>query len=35
MKKRAEIETRLFDVADFALPQGDYGQGGNRGELPL
>lgn len=26
MEKRAEIETRLFDVADFALPQGDYGQ---------
>ena len=27
MEKRAEIETRLFDVADFALPQDDYGQG--------
>jgi NAD(P)H-dependent FMN reductase len=27
MQKRAEIETRLFDVADFALPQDDYGQG--------
>ena len=26
MEKRAEIETRLFDVADFALPQDDYGQ---------
>ena len=25
MEKRAEIETRLFDVADFALPQDDYG----------
>src|SRR6185436_11403774 len=27
MQKRAEIETRLFDVQDFALPQDDYGQG--------
>ncbi len=27
MEKRAEIETRLFDVADFALPHDDYGQG--------
>jgi NAD(P)H-dependent FMN reductase len=27
MEKRAEIETRLFDVADFAFPQDDYGQG--------
>jgi NAD(P)H-dependent FMN reductase len=27
MEKRAEIETRLFDVKDFALPQDDYGQG--------
>ena len=26
MEKRADIETRLFDVADFALPQDDYGQ---------
>jgi NAD(P)H-dependent FMN reductase len=26
MQKRADIETRLFDVADFALPQDDYGQ---------
>jgi NAD(P)H-dependent FMN reductase len=26
MQKRAEIETRLFDVANFALPQHDYGQ---------
>ena len=26
MKKRPEIETRLFDVADFALPHDDYGQ---------
>jgi NAD(P)H-dependent FMN reductase len=27
MEKRAEIETKLFDVRDFALPQDDYGQG--------
>ena len=27
MQKREDIETRLFDVADFALPQDDYGQG--------
>ena len=27
MQKRADVETRLFDVADFALPQDDYGQG--------
>ncbi len=27
MQKRADIETRLFDVADFALPHDDYGQG--------
>jgi len=27
MEKRADIETRLFDVGDFALPQDDYGQG--------
>ena len=26
MEKRPEIETRLFDVAQFALPQDDYGQ---------
>jgi NAD(P)H-dependent FMN reductase len=26
MQKRAEIETKLFDTADFALPHGDYGQ---------
>ena len=26
MQKRPEIETRLFDVSDFALPQHDYGQ---------
>lgn len=25
MSKRGEIETRLFDVSDFALPQDDYG----------
>ena len=27
MEKRDDIETRLFDVAEFALPQNDYGQG--------
>lgn len=27
MKKRPEIETRLFDVRDFAVPQDDYGTG--------
>lgn len=26
MRNRGDIETRLFDVADFALPQHDYGQ---------
>ena len=26
MQKRPEIETRLFDVRDFALPRDDYGQ---------
>jgi NAD(P)H-dependent FMN reductase len=26
MDKRAEIRTRLFDAADFALPHDDYGQ---------
>jgi NAD(P)H-dependent FMN reductase len=26
MEKRPEIETRLFDVSDFALPHDDYGQ---------
>lgn len=26
MQKRPEIETRLFDAAEFALPQDDYGQ---------
>lgn len=26
MEKKPEIETRLFDVADFALPHDDYGQ---------
>lgn len=25
MQKRSEIETRLFDAADFLLPQDDYG----------
>lgn len=27
MQKRPEIKTQLFDVANFALPQNDYGQG--------
>jgi len=27
MQKRPEIETRLFDAGEFALPQDDYGQG--------
>ena len=27
MQKRDDIETLLFDVAEFALPQDDYGQG--------
>ena len=27
MEKRPEIQTRLFDVAEFNLPQHDYGQG--------
>ncbi len=27
MEKRAEIQTRLFDATDFALPHDDYGQG--------
>ena len=27
MEKRPEIETRLFDVKEFALPQDDYGTG--------
>ena len=27
MAKRPDIQTRLFDTADFALPQDDYGQG--------
>ncbi len=26
IKKRTDIETRLFDVAEFAMPQDDYGQ---------
>jgi len=26
MRGRGDIETRLFDVAEFALPQNDYGQ---------
>ncbi len=26
MEKRPEIETRLFDVTDFSLPDDDYGQ---------
>lgn len=27
MEKRADIETRLFDVTEFVLPHDDYGQG--------
>jgi NAD(P)H-dependent FMN reductase len=27
MEKRPEIQTRLFDASDFALPHDDYGQG--------
>jgi NAD(P)H-dependent FMN reductase len=27
MERRPEIETRLFDVSEFALPHNDYGQG--------
>ena len=27
MERRPEIETRLFDVSEFALPHDDYGQG--------
>ena len=27
MEKRGEIQTRLFDASDFALPHDDYGQG--------
>jgi NAD(P)H-dependent FMN reductase len=27
MEKRVDIETRLFDVSEFALPHDDYGQG--------
>jgi NAD(P)H-dependent FMN reductase len=27
MEKRAEIQTKLFDVRDFAMPHDDYGQG--------
>jgi NAD(P)H-dependent FMN reductase len=27
MEKRDDIQTRLFDTADFALPHDDYGQG--------
>lgn len=26
MRRRGDIETRLFDVTEFALPQNDYGQ---------
>lgn len=26
MERRTDVRTRLFDVADFALPQDDYGQ---------
>jgi NAD(P)H-dependent FMN reductase len=27
MQKRTDIETRVFDVSEFALPHDDYGQG--------
>src|ERR1041385_7037017 len=27
MQRREDVETRLFDVRDFALPHDDYGQG--------
>ena len=27
MEKRPELQTRLFDCGEFALPQGDYGTG--------
>ena len=27
MQKRADVETRLFDVSEFPLPHDDYGQG--------
>ena len=27
IEKRTDIETRLFDVAEFAMPHDDYGQG--------
>ena len=27
MRSRGDLDTRLFDVADFSLPQHDYGQG--------
>jgi len=27
MAKRSDVETRLFDVSEFALPHDDYGQG--------
>ncbi|MDQ3665941.1 MAG: NAD(P)H-dependent oxidoreductase, partial [Acidobacteriota bacterium] len=27
MEKRTDIETRLFDVSEFAFPHDDYGQG--------
>ncbi len=27
MAKRSDVETRLFDVSEFALPYDDYGQG--------
>jgi len=33
MRSRGDIRTRLFDVADFALPQHDYGQG-IKGDFP-
>ncbi len=33
MEKRADIETRLFDVSEFALPHDDYG-GGLKDQFP-
>lgn len=30
MRQRGDLETRLFDVADFDLPQRDYGQASKR-----
>ena len=33
MESREDVQTRLFDVADFNLPQHDYGQG-LKGQFP-